>query len=554
MGKSPQPIPQDLAWLGVAEGAALIRERKLSPVEWAQALIDRIDGPGRALDAFIHTAPEQILDGAREAERVSARARELGALHGVPCAVKDIIETADMPTTAHSRLLKNRAPGIDAAVVERLRSAGALILGKTATHEFAHGGPSIDLPWPPARNPWHPDHFPGGSSSGSGVALAGGLAPAALGTDTGGSIRIPAGLCGITGLKPTYGRVSRYGIFPLAPALDTAGPMARSARDCALLLQVLAGHDARDPASAHKSVPNYSAALDGDLRGVRIGVIRHFWETDARVHADAAAAMDRAIEVLTARGAATVNVRLAPLLEYGDVRALVQEAEAFAIYQRVLRDSIDHFGSDFLARILPACLVPAAAQVQASRKRRLLIDQMRAALNDVDALVTIGTGPAARFDAPDTHGALYSLWSDRPNIPAPFSVTGFPTLSLCNGFARNGLPTSMQIAGRPWDEAMVLKVADAFQRETDWHSRHPPDPGPVSPVTLAAPSPAEPVGEDIEQWVTASLRLAQLRLRPEHRALILAAAPRVQRAIERLGTIDNRYSETAGLFSLASAD
>lgn len=540
----------DLIWLGVAEGAALLRARALSPVEWVQALLDRIEGVARPLDAFLHLDPERVISAAHEAERQIMTGQERGALQGIPCAVKDIIATADMPTTAHSRLLQGYRSDSDATVVSKLRKAGALILGKTATHEFAHGGPSTDLPWPPARNPWNLDHFPGGSSSGSAVALAGGLAPAALGTDTGGSIRIPAGLCGVTGLKPTYGRVSRHGIFPLAPALDTAGPMARSARDCALLLQALSGPDLLDPTCAAQPIPDFEAALDGDLRGVKIGVVRHFWESDTRVHADAAQAMEQAMRALGERGASLCNVKLAPLLDYGDVRSLVQEAEAFAIYHAVLRDSIDQFGSDFLARILPACLVPALTQIQAARKRRLLIVQMREVLNSVDILLTVGTGPAARFDAPDTHGALYSLWSDRPNIPAPFSVTGLPTLSVCNGFSKAGLPTSMQIVGRPWDEALVLKVGDAFQRETDWHLRHPANPSPMPPVQVSPQSPGESIDDKTRAWVDACIELAQLRLKPEHRALVLAAAPRVRRAIERLGVIEDRAVESASIFRL----
>lgn len=542
--------PDTLAWLGVAEGAALLRSRQLSPLEWATALIERIEGVGRPLDAFLHRAPEQVLATARAAGDQLIRGHDKGPLHGVPFAAKDIICTAGSPTTAHSRLLKAYQPAHDADIIRRLRAAGAVMLGKTATHEFAHGGPSTDLPWPPARNPWNLEHVPGGSSSGSAVALAGGLTPAALGTDTGGSIRIPAGLCGVTGLKPTFGRVSRQGIFPLAPALDTAGPMARSAHDCALLLQAIAGFDSGDPGSAHQAVPDFSTGLDGDLRSMRVGVIRHFWETDATVHPEAASAMETALEVLRTRGAILSDIQLAPLLDYGDVRALVQEPEAFAIYHEALRHSIDEFGEDFLARILPACLVPGFVQIQAARKRRLLIEQMRNAFERVDVLITIGTGPAARFDAPNTHGALHSLWSDRPNIPAPFSVTGFPTMSVCNGFSTAGLPTSMQIVGRPWDEARVLKVGEAFQRDTTWHLRRPPDPSPIPPVQLAASTPVESLDRETLNWADTAMACAGLPLQASHRALVYAAAPRVRRAIERLGLVSNRSVEAASVFRL----
>lgn len=549
--KDSAPNSQDaLCWLGIAEGAKRLRDGSLSPVEWTEALLARIEGQGAALNAFLHLDPELSLAQARRAEQLLSSQDRCGPLTGVPCAIKDIFETADMPTTAHSRLLAGNRPDRDAHAVAKLREAGMVILGKTATHEFAHGGPAVDLPWPPARNPWNPEHFPGGSSSGSGVALAAGLVPAALGTDTGGSIRIPSALCGVTGLKPTYGRVSRSGVFALSPALDTAGPMARDARDCALLLQAIAGHDAADPASANASVADYCAALDGDLRGLRIGVIRHFWERDTRANADAARTIEAALQVLRARGATLDDIELAPLMEYGDVRVLLQEAEAFAIYHAVLRTSADQFGVDFLGRVLPGCLVPAYAQSQAARKRRLLVQQMREAFRTVDVLVTIGPGPAPRFDAAQTHGFLYGLWSDKPNLLAPFSVTGFPTLSVCTGFSGNGLPTSMQITGRPWDEATVLKVGDAFQRDTDWHLKRPPDWPPVAAVTLAPLEEPEPIDAVTRNWVDTCIAQAGLKLTEDQHKLVLAAAPRVQRAIGRSGSIEDRSVEPASIFSL----
>jgi len=539
-----------LVWLGIAEGAALIRSRELSPTDWARALLDRIEGAGQPIAAFLHVAADAALASAREAEKALSAGHDLGPLYGVPCAIKDIIATADMPTTAHSRLLIGHQPAADATVVRRLRQAGAVLLGKTATHEFAHGGPSTDLPWPPARNPWNLEHFSGGSSSGSGAALAGGLAPAALGTDTGGSIRIPAGLCGVTGLKPTYGRVSRAGIYALSPALDTAGPMARSARDCALLLQAIAGHDADDPASAHAPEVDFAAALVGHLKGIRIGVPRHFFESDLRAHPESAAALANALEVLRSLGASIETVTLAPMMDYGDVRVLIQEAEAFAIYHSALREDASRFGQDFLGRVLPGCLVPAFAQSQAHRKRRMLVQSMAAVLQSVDALVTVGPGPAPRFDARETHGFLYGLWSDKPNLLAPFSVTGFPTLSVCNGFATNGLPLSMQIAGRPWDDATVLRIGDAFQQVTDWHQRHPADPVSTGPVQLAPPEPAEALDPATIAWADACMAHADLRLTEAQRSLVLQAAPRVRRMVARLGSLDDRSIEPAAVFRL----
>ena len=240
----------ELAYLGLAEAADLIRARKLSPVEYTQALLDRTEKLDPRYHAYIKLTPERAMEAARRAEREVTAGKPRGPLHGVPYGLKDIIDVAGLPTTGHSKVLIDNVAAANAVVTERLEAAGGILMGKLATHEFAIGGPSFDLPWPPAVNPWGGNHFPGGSSSGSGVALAAGLVPAALGTDTGGSVRNPASLCGITGMKPTYGLVSRRGVFPLAYSLDHVGPMTRDVRDNALLLQVLAGYDAEDPGSA----------------------------------------------------------------------------------------------------------------------------------------------------------------------------------------------------------------------------------------------------------------------------------------------------------------
>ena len=267
----------DPAFLGLADAAQEIRARRLSPVEYTRGLLDRIDRLDRRYHAFIRVTPEIALAAARQAERDIAAGGWRGPLHGIPFALKDIIDFTGLPTTAHSKLLTDNVARGDAAVAARLKAAGGIMMGKLATHEFAIGGPSFDLPWPPAVNPWGSEHFPGGSSSGSGVALAAGMLPAALGTDTGGSVRNPASLCGITGMKPTYGLVSRRGVYPLAYSLDHVGPMTRGVRDNALLLQAIAGHDPEDPGSAAVDIPDYCAALDGGVCDVKIGLVRHFY-------------------------------------------------------------------------------------------------------------------------------------------------------------------------------------------------------------------------------------------------------------------------------------
>ena len=253
-------------------------------------------------------------------------------MHGIPFAVKDIYDTAGILTSGHSRTCIDRVPAKDATTVAKLRAAGAVLTGKLATHEFAHGGPSFDLPWPPARNPWNTAHFTGGSSSGSGAAIAAGLVPATLGSDTGGSIRGPAGLCGIAGLKPTYGLVSRAGVLPNSYSYDHCGPMARTAKDCALILNAIAGYDPADPASSPRPPTDFAAGIDLGVKGLRIGVVRHFWEKDLRVHAELSAALEQALAVLRKLGASVEDVTLRPLQAYSDVKIVTAESELFSLH------------------------------------------------------------------------------------------------------------------------------------------------------------------------------------------------------------------------------
>jgi len=528
--------PSELENIGVSEGSALIARKQLSPVEWTLALLDRIARLDGCVNAFVNVVADRALNQARQAEHDIAAGRRRGPLHGVPFALKDMFDTAGIATTGQSRVASNRIPSADAAAAGALYEAGGILIGKLATHEFAHGGPSLDLPWPPARNPWNLDHFAGSSSSGSGVAVAAGFVPAALGTDTGGSIRIPAALCGIAGLKPTYGLVSRRGVLPLAPSLDTCGPMARTSRDCALLLQAIARHDPDDPTSARTVVPDYAAALTGNLRGLHIGVVRHFWESDLMVDPEAVAAIEAALQVLRDRGAKLLDVTLRPLREYNDVRIMVQQPEAFAIFQTTLATRAGEFGRDFLGRILPGCLIAAHVQVQASRQRRRMTEEMRAALGHCDALVTMGPGPAPRFDAECTHGFKFGLWSDRPNLTSPFSVTGFPALSVCSGFSASGLPLSMQVVGRPFEEHTVLRIGDAYEAATLWHARRADlqeDCAP-SPIILAPDPPAPANDQRIAAWIECCFEQAGLTLTDDQLEMVHAVAPQVRAIMSRI--------------------
>src|SRR5579863_6570054 len=267
-------------FLTIAEAARLIERRELSPVELVESRLDRIARLDRKLNSFIRVLADEARRDARAAEAEIAAGRYKGPLHGIPIGLKDIYETAGVATTGHSKVMQDHVPKADAFSVKKLREAGAIILGKLATHEFAFGGPSFDLPWPPARNPWDTGRFTGGSSSGTGAAVAAGLVLGGTGSDTGGSIRGPAAYCGLAGIKPTYGLVSRMGILPLAFSLDHAGPLAWTAEDNAIMLQAMAGHDPADPASAECPIPDYRRSLEGDLKGLRIGLVRHFYERD----------------------------------------------------------------------------------------------------------------------------------------------------------------------------------------------------------------------------------------------------------------------------------
>jgi aspartyl-tRNA(Asn)/glutamyl-tRNA(Gln) amidotransferase subunit A len=290
-------------WLSATETAQAFAARTLSPVELVTALLERIEVLDPKLNAFIRLDADAAIQAARLAENEIAAGRSRGPLHGVPVGIKDIIDVAGLPTTAHSRILVDNIAKADAVVVQKLRQAGAIVMGKLSTHEFAIGGPSFDLPFPPARNPWNRDHHPGGSSSGSGAGVAAGLFPLALGTDTGGSVRNPASACGIVGLKPTYGLVSRRGVFPLSFTLDHVGPLTRTVADNALLLDAIAGHDPADPGSAASQSHRFGRLLDRGVRDLRIGFVRHFHERDLPAHPEVAAALEDVARVLQAEGA-----------------------------------------------------------------------------------------------------------------------------------------------------------------------------------------------------------------------------------------------------------
>jgi len=459
-----------LHWLSAAEAAEAIRARKLSPVELTQALLDRIERLDPKLHVFIRLDRDAALEAARGAEAEIAAGRPRGPLHGVPVGIKDIIDVAGLPTTCHSKILIDNIAAADAVCVSRLRGAGAIVLGKLSTHEFAIGGPSFDLPWPPARNPWNTAHHPGGSSSGSGSGVAVGLFPMALGSDTGGSVRNPASACGIVGLKPSYGLVSRRGVFPLSFSLDHVGPLTRTVSDNALMLDAIAGHDPLDPGSAAVPPGHYTAGLERGVRGLRIGFIRHFHETDLPADPEVAAGLENVAATLQKLGADIRDIRLPTLGEFGAVNRVILQSEAWAIHAPWLRERPGDYGQLARRRLLGGAFIGAGDYVQASRRRLEMIAAVENALREVDVLMCASAmDPPSRIeDAAETERTYPR------QARTPFNVTGHPALAMMAGLSAAGLPLSVQFVARYFGEGMLFQVARAWERAAGTDERHPP--------------------------------------------------------------------------------
>ncbi len=456
--------------LPLAEAAALIAARRLSPVELLQDCLARIAAVEPRLNAVIRLLEPEATAQARVAEAEIARGGPRSALHGIPVGLKDIIDLAGQPTTCHSKLCLDRVAAEDAVVTARLREAGALFPAKLATHEFAIGGPAFDLPFPPARNPWNPAHHPGGSSSGSGAAVAARMLPAALGTDTGGSVRHPASHCGIVGLKPTYGRVSRRGVFPLSFTLDHVGPMTRTVRDNALLLNAIAGHDPGDPGSAARPAEDYTRFLHQGLRGLRIGFVRHFHEEDAPAHPEMAAALEEAARLLAAEGASLRTVTLPKLTEFGAVNRVILLSEAAAIHERWLRERPDGYAAVTRRRLLPGMFLSGADYVQAQRRRRALVAAVEAAFQEVDLLLCASSmDPACAIDDVAEVERTYPR-----QARTPFNLTGHPAIALMSGLSSKGLPLAIQLVAPSFAEALLYRAAAGYERAAAWAEREPP--------------------------------------------------------------------------------
>jgi aspartyl-tRNA(Asn)/glutamyl-tRNA(Gln) amidotransferase subunit A len=459
----------ELCYLTIAEAAPRLRSGQLSPVDLTEAFLSRIEALNDTLCAYVTITTERARADAARAESEIAAGAYRGPLHGIPVALKDIYDTAGIRTTNGSHLHANRVPEHDSEAARRLRDAGAILLGKLTTHEFALGGPSWDLPAPPARNPWNTECFTGGSSSGSGAATAAGLAMATLGSDTGGSIRNPAFFCGTSGVKPTYGRVSRRGVAALSYSLDHCGPLTWTAADGALVMQALAGWDPLDPGSAAEPVPDFSRRIHDGIKGLRIGHVRHFYDGDDHADDTVKASMDRSIATFQALGAEVEEVSLSALQDYSACNMVIMLAEALAIHEKDLKASPEKYGEMFRDRLVIGSTITGVDLVQAQRLRRGLTAELNDMLGRYDVLVTAaGWAPAPRLEAVPK----FYLF-ERPILASPFNVSGQPTVSVCNGFSPAGLPVGMQIAARAFDEATALRVAAAFEAATDYRARRP---------------------------------------------------------------------------------
>ena len=459
----------DLHWMTATEAARAIATRELSPVELMGGLLERIGRLDPKLNVFIRLDGDAAMDAARAAEAEIMSGRRRGPVHGVPVGIKDIIDVAGLPTTCHSKVLIDNVASADAVCVSRLRGAGAIVLGKLSTHEFAIGGPSFDLPWAPARNPWNTDHHPGGSSSGSGSGLAAGLFPMALGSDTGGSVRNPASACGIIGLKPTYGLISRRGVFPLSFTLDHVGPMTRTVADNALMLDILAGHDPLDPGSVAAPAGHYNTKLERGVHGLRIGFVRHFHEEDMPADAEVMAALEHVAGTLQKLGAGIRDVRLPTLGEFAAVNRVILQSEAWAIHGQWLREKPEDYGQLARRRLMAGAFLSAGDYVQAGRRRLEMIGAVEAALREVDVLLCASAmDPPSRIDNPEEVERTYPR-----QARTPFNVTGHPALAMMSGLSSGGLPLSVQFVGHNFAEATLFQVAREWERAAGTDTRHP---------------------------------------------------------------------------------
>lgn len=474
---------QDLEKLTIAGLAPEIKSRKISPVELTRLFLDRIERLNPVLNAYVTVTADDALAQAKRAEEEIAQGRYRGPLHGIPFSIKDNIATQGVRTTAGSKVLDNWIPDFDASVVARLKDAGAMILGKTNLHEWALGGTTINPFYGTTHNPWDLNRIAGGSSGGSGAAVAASLCLGSIGTDSAQSVRNPASMCGVVGLKPTYGRISQYGTVPGTGAYSCnhTGILAKTVEDAAIVLAAVAGHDLKDPLSARKPVPKYSDSLGKNVKGLKVGILRGYFEEV--MAAEVKETFDEAIAVLKSLGMETEEVTIPHMDLIPAVKVCTSRVENSSAHDHNLRTRARDYSPQTLYAYLSALLVPASSYLMAQRVRRIICDEFHALLQRVQlfALPTVGfTVPTIqecnegwldidgkKIRRQDERGGADSLCA------IPFNVTGLPSLSVCCGFSKATTPIGMQIAGGPFQEELIFSVAHAYEQATDWHNRRP---------------------------------------------------------------------------------
>jgi aspartyl-tRNA(Asn)/glutamyl-tRNA(Gln) amidotransferase subunit A len=465
----------ELCYLSAGELSRLIQRREVSPVEVIDAHLARIEATDGALNSFITLLPERARAAARQAEAQIRSGNYRGPLHGIPVGLKDLFNTGGVRTTSGSRIFDNFIPEQDCTVAARFQQAGAILLGKLNMHQFAYGPTGENPDYGHMHNPWNPELVTGGSSGGSGSAAAAGQCTITMGSDTGGSIRIPAALCGIVGLKPTYGLVSRHGLTPLSWCMDHPGPMVRTVEDAALTMNVIAGYDPNDVASARIEVPDYTTALTGEVRGLRIGVPREYFE--APLDPQVAEAVQKAINLLGELGATVTEVSF-PMFKYSPaISGTILMAEAAAYHRELLARDGDKLYPPVRLRLEAGLFISAADYLKAQQARSQFDREARRLLNDVDLLA----GPTEPITAPKLLATEVQVGKQTVGTTAaltqytrPYNITGFPAISIPCGFSDEGLPIGLQLAGRPFDEPTVLRAAYAYEQASDWRQRRPP--------------------------------------------------------------------------------
>ena len=465
----------EICYMSAGDLSKLVQSKEISPVEIIEAHLTRIDATEPVLNSFITLLADQARKSARQAEKDIQAGRYKGPLHGIPVALKDLYNTGGVRTTSGSRIFDTFIPAEDCTVAAKFHQAGAILLGKLNMHQFAYGPTGENPDYGHMHNPWNPDMVTGGSSGGSGSAAAAGQCTITTGSDTGGSIRIPAALCGIVGLKPTYGLVSRYGLSSLSWSLDHPGPMTRTVEDTAITMNVIAGHDPKDVASAKVDIPDYTSALTGDVKGLRIGIVKEYFEAplDPQVRN---AVMD-AISLLESMGAKIKEVSYPMFNQSQAISSTVLMAEATAYHRDLLEKDGHQLYEPVRQRLEAGLFISAAEYLRAQQARSIFDQQGRRLLDEVDLLA----GPTEPVTAPEILASKVMAGEQEVGVVGaltqytrPYNINGFPAISVPCGFSDDGMPIGLQLAGRPFDELTVLRAAHAYEQANDWHTRRPP--------------------------------------------------------------------------------